>query len=421
MIISVIGLEEIAIALATLSLIIWAGLLTLWGRFWLADQRLDTASPDIASTNTTSTTSNPTLPSVAVIIPARNEAALIAQAIRSHLTQTYAGPLSILLVDDQSTDGTAAIAIAQNKQSEKSDSNQTSNQTPLAHRSLTVLNGKPLPSGWTGKLWAMEQGFRHLQQNRQPSLQPDYVLFTDADIKHNSENIYQLVLKAEKDQLDLVSLMVKLRCQSHWEKLLIPAFVFFFQMLYPFPWVNNPHKRIAAAAGGCALVRFSALERINGLQTIRNALIDDCALGAAIKQEGAIWLGLSTTTQSLRPYPTLESIWEMVARSAYTQLRYSPWLLAGTVVGMLLMYIASPLAVGIGIVSRQWELALIGSSAWGLMALAYWPTLKLYDGSPWLAPTLPGIAFLYLLMTLDSAQRHWRGQGGLWKGRVHEA
>ena len=263
---------------------------------------------------------------------------------------------------------------------------------------------------------AMEQGYRYLAALPTP---PDYVLFTDADIEHDVASLRQLVTKAEGDRLDLVSLMVQLRCESVWERLLIPAFIFFFQLLYPFPWVNNPKKQTAAAAGGCALIRFSALQRIEGLQAIRKALIDDCALGAAVKANGPIWLGLSTTIHSLRPYPNLQSIWNMIARSAYTQLNYSPWLLIGTVLGMLLVYLVAPLGVVLGLAWGDPALALTGMAGWLLMALAYWPTLKLYGGNPLLALALPLIALLYTLMTLDSARRHWAGQGGAWKGRVY--
>jgi hopene-associated glycosyltransferase HpnB len=246
-----------------------------------------------------------------------------------------------------------------------------------------------------------------------------YVLFTDADINHSPTNLQDLVTKAETERLDLTSLMVLLRRETFWETLLIPAFVFFFQMLYPFPWVNNPKHHMAGAAGGCMLLRFSALESIGGLACIRDALIDDCALGAAVKAAGPIWLGLTKTTISLRPYPTLQSIWDMVARSAYTQLRYSPWLLAGTVVSMGLVYLVLPVSTVVGVVTGHWLLAGTGLLGWGLMALAYWPTLKLYGCPPWLAFSLPWIALLYTLMTLDSALRHWRGQGGAWKGRVY--
>ncbi|MEO1350095.1 MAG: glycosyltransferase [Cyanobacteria bacterium J06635_15] len=386
-------MENLVLGAAILALLIWVGLLAFWGQFWRADQRLDAeASLPLGS-----------WPAVAVVIPARDEAELIGTALRSHLTQTYPGPLSVLLVDDQSTDDTAKIAAHVAKDLNKADN-------------LTILPGQPLAAGWTGKLWAMEQGFRYLQQQPAP---PDYVLFTDADIEHDRASVQQLVTKAETKGLDLVSLMVQLRCQSFWEMLLIPAFVFFFQMLYPFPWVNNPHKKMAAAAGGCVLMRTSALNRINGLQAIRHALIDDCALGAAVKAGGPIWLGLSTTTHSLRPYPDLQSIWNMVARSAYTQLNYSPWLLIGTVLGMLLVYLVSPLGFVLGLLWGQATLALAGWVGWLLMALAYWPTLRLYRGTVLLGLALPLIAVLYTLMTIDSARRHWVGQGGAWKGRVY--
>ncbi|MBE9078787.1 glycosyltransferase [Romeria aff. gracilis LEGE 07310] len=385
-------MESALLGLVGISAAIWLGLLGFWGQFWRADQRLDTQESPLE-----------TWPTVAVVIPARDEAELIGTAARSHLTQTYAGPLSIVLVDDQSTDDTAEIVTQVAEALEET-----------AH--LKVLSGKPLPPVWTGKLWAMEQGFRYLQQQPSP---PDYLLFTDADIEHDPASVQQLVTKAESEKLDLVSLMVRLRCQSAWEKLLIPAFVFFFQLLYPFPWVNNSNSKMAAAAGGCALIRFSALERIDGLQTIRHALIDDCALGAAVKAGGPIWLGLSTKTHSLRPYSNLQSIWNMVARSAYTQLSYSPWLLMGTVLGMGLVYLVPPLGLVVGLIGGNDAIALTGLAGWLLMAWAYWPTLRLYGGSPPLALALPLIALLYTLMTLDSARRHWAGKGGAWKGRIY--
>lgn len=390
-------MESALLGLAGIAVAIWLGLLAGWGQFWRADQRLDVQGSLPKKIQPT------VAPTVAVVIPARNEAELIGAALRSHLTQTYVGPLSVILVDDQSTDATAEVSARLVQELGKADS-------------LTMLSGKPLPAGWTGKLWAMEQGFRYLQQQPSP---PDYVLFTDADIQHDSATLQQLVTKAEVEKLDLVSLMVRLHCQSFWEKLLIPAFIFFFQLLYPFPWVNNFDHKMAAAAGGCLLIRFSALEQIDGLQGIRDALIDDCALAAAVKSGGPIWLGLSTKTHSLRPYPNLQSIWNMVARSAYTQLSYSPWLLIGTVLGMLLVYLVPPLSLVIGLIGGQFAIALIGLAGWLLMALAYWPTLRLYNGSPLLAFALPLIALLYTLMTLDSARRHWAGEGGAWKGRVY--
>ncbi|MGB3200252.1 MAG: glycosyltransferase [Nodosilinea sp.] len=429
----VVTMATLALGVSSLALLIWIGMLLFWGQFWRADQRLN---PDALLPLTA-------WPAVAVVIPARNEADLIGVAVRSHLSQTYPGPLSVVLVDDQSTDGTAAVA---------KESARAINQGDR----LTVLSGTALPRGWAGKLWAMEQGYRYLLSL---PTSPDYVLFTDADIEHDADSLRQLVMKAESEQLDLVSLMVQLRCETAWEQLLIPAFVFFFQMLYPFPWVNDPNNRTAAAAGGCILLRRTALERIGGLAVLRNALIDDCSLAAAVKrphsaaaplahpagthpypsQEGIpgpksspsphppispfpyhpIWLGLSTTIHSLRPYPDFHSIWTMITRSAYTQLNYSPWLLAGTVLGMALVYLVAPLGLVLGIVWGNPILALTGLAGWLLMALAYWPTLRLYGGNPLLALALPVIALLYTLMTLDSARRHWAGQGGAWKGRVY--
>ncbi|MEM6521351.1 MAG: glycosyltransferase, partial [Cyanobacteria bacterium P01_C01_bin.70] len=231
-------IATLTLGFSILSLLIWVGMMLFWGQFWRADQQLDPSNAIALNC----------WPRVAVVIPARNEAALIARAVRSHLTQTYPGALSLVLVDDQSTDGTAVVAREAAIALDQSDQ-------------LTILAGDTLPAGWTGKLWAMEQGFRYLAAQTPP---PDQVLFTDADIEHDPHNLQQLVTKAITEPCDLVSLMVQLRCQSFWERLLIPAFVFFFQMLYPFPWVNNPQKTTAAAAGGCALIRFSALQRIDG-------------------------------------------------------------------------------------------------------------------------------------------------------------
>ncbi|MEL6468796.1 MAG: glycosyltransferase [Cyanobacteria bacterium J06623_4] len=387
--------EVILFSLSGLSVVIWLYLLFFWGQFWRADQRLDTplsldADIDIER-----------WPAVAVVIPARNEAELIGKAVRSHLNQTYPGDLSIVLIDDQSTDQTSVIAAQVAQDLGKSEA-------------LTILPGSPLPPGWTGKLWAMEQGYRFLQQHS-----PDYILFTDADIEHTPQNTQQLITKAETEGLDLVSLMVQLRCQSFWEKQLIPAFVFFFQMLYPFPWVNNPNRKTAAAAGGCTFIRFSALNNIQGLQPIRHALIDDCALGTAIKANGSIWLGLSTTTRSLRKYPTLQNIWAMVTRSAYTQLNYSPWLLVGTVFGMALVYLLPPISVLLGLYLGAWPVTTMGLTGWLLMAISYRPTLQLYSGTFLQALGLPAVALLYTAMTLDSARQHWAGKGGTWKGRVY--
>ncbi len=395
-------IDGIGLGLTGIALAIWVGLLCFRGQFWRADQYLDAQVHALE-----------VWPSVCAVIPARNEAELLPVTLRSLLIQDYPS-ITIILVDDHSTDGTASVAQSVAAVLDKSSQ-------------LHVLSAEPLPPGWTGKLWAMEQGIRQAQTLTPP---PDYFLLTDADIEHDKTNLRQLVAKAKQENLDLVSLMVLLRCESFWEQFLIPAFVFFFQKLYPFRWVNNPNNSTAAAAGGCILIAREALTEIGGIRAVRQALIDDCALAEAVKRrvacnstqpdaKGRIWLGLSSLTRSLRPYPSLSTIWEMVARTAFTQLNYSPWMLLGTLVGMTLIYVVSPVGAIFGAVTGNWPMAIAGLSGWLLMAYAYLPTLRLYRRSPLLAFCLPAIALLYTLMTLDSALRHWRGQGGAWKGRVY--
>ncbi|MDB9459038.1 glycosyltransferase, partial [Dolichospermum circinale CS-545/17] len=280
---------------------------------------------------------------------------------------------------------------------------------------LQIVSSESLPTGWTGKLWAMAQGVEKASE-----LTPDYFLLTDADIEHDISNLRRLVTKAESQNLDLVSIMVRLRCQSFWEKLLIPAFVFFFQKLYPFSWVNNPKKTTAAAAGGCILIHRDALSRIGGLQIIRQALIDDCSLAKAVKSNhGKIWLGLSTSTISLRPYDSLKTIWDMVARSAYTQLNYSPLLLVGSLLGMTLVYLLPPIGIILGVLLGNSTITIVSFTAYLLMTFAYLPIIRFYKCSAIFAFSLPIIALLYTLMTVDSALRHWQGRGGEWKGRVY--
>jgi hopene-associated glycosyltransferase HpnB len=381
--------------LSFLSLLIWIFLLAFRGQFWRCNQLLPVLSPD-----------SPLLkdyPAICAVIPARNEAEVIAFSLRSLFQQSYPGSFSIVLVDDNSTDNTAIIAQELAKELNKTEQ-------------LQIISGTPLPAGWSGKLWAMEQGIRYAE-TLNPL--PDYFLLTDADIQHHSTNLYELVTKAKQENLDLVSLMVLLRCESFWEKLLIPAFVFFFQKLYPFPLVNDSEKAIAAAAGGCILIKRETLTRIGGIEIVKQALIDDCALAAAVKNPGKIWLGLTESARSLRPYPSLESIWDMVARTAYTQLNYSPFLLLGTMLGMTLVYLVPPLALIGGLLTGNLAIALPGLITCLLMAIAYFPTIKLYHCSPIFAFCLPIIALLYNLMTIDSAWRHWRGKGGAWKGRVY--
>ena len=304
-----------------------------------------------------------------------------------------------MLVDDHSEDGTAAMARAAAARAGKSER-------------LTVTGAESLPQGWTGKLWALAEGVRQVEAAGEP---PELFLFTDADIAHHPSNLAELVARLEAERRDLVSLMVKLRCRSWAEQFMIPAFVFFFAMLYPFAWSNNPRKKTAAAAGGCVLLRRSAYRRIGGFAALSGALIDDCALAKAVKESGgSIWLGLTRDTRSLRPYPHLRDIWRMVARTAYAQLRYSPWLLAGTVLGLAVTYLAPPALAVTGGAAAGW-LAL---AAWAAMSLAYVPMVLFYGVSPLWAPLLPATALVYLAATLDSARRYWQGAGGEWKGRV---
>jgi hopene-associated glycosyltransferase HpnB len=388
----------ILLVIASLSLIIWIFLLLFWGQFWQADQRLEIHNTNLSH-----------YPSICAIIPARNEADVLSISLKSLLNQDYSGQFSIILIDDQSTDKTGEFA------------QEIANNLNQSDR-LKVISGKPLPIGWSGKLWAMEQG---IQEAQSQNLSPDYFLFTDADIEHHSSNLKELVTKAEKENLALTSLMVLLRCDSFWEKFLIPAFVFFFQKLYPFPWVNNPQNKMAAAAGGCILIRRDRLEEIGSIPSLREALIDDCTLAQKIKglstpeNPTTIWLGLTEKTKSLRPYDSLDTIWTMIARTAYTQLNYSPFLLLGTVLGMSLVYLAAPIILLLGIYLKSSNLIIITSLTWFLMAIAYLPTLRLYKLSPLWSLSLPLIALFYNLMTIDSALRHWRGQGGGWKGRVY--
>jgi hopene-associated glycosyltransferase HpnB len=387
-------MATIIFSLTLLSLVIWLFLILFWGQFWRVNHQLEA--------NQDKDIDNNTLPTVCVIIPARNEADVIPVSLRSLLLQDYPGKFTIFLVDDQSSDGTANVAqeVAHNL-----DKTQQ----------LQIVTSTSLPPGWTGKLWAMEQGLQTAS-----TLTPDYFLLTDADIEHDPSNLHRLVAKAEAQKLDLVSIMVRLRCQSFWEQLLIPAFVFFFQKLYPFSWVNNPKKANAAAAGGCILIHSEALNRIGGLQIIRQALIDDCSLAKAVKStHGKIWLGLSTLTYSLRPYDSLKTIWDMVARSAYTQLNYSPFLLIGSLLGMTLVYLLPPIAIIFGLVLGNWIITLISFIGYLLMTFAYFPIIRFYKCSPVFAFSLPIIAFLYTSMTIDSALQHWQGRGGAWKGRVY--
>ncbi len=375
------------LALACLALAVWGYLLLLRGGFWLGRERDDRDIPKAPAGS---------WPSVAAIIPARNEADMLPASLASLLAQDYPGQFFIVVVDDESEDGTADTA---------------RRAAAGSSRAVKILSGKPRPPGWTGKVWAMQQGVEHIDGLPQP---PEYILFTDADIGYAPDALSCLVARSRADSLVLASLMAKLNCTGLAERALIPAFIFFFQMLYPFRWVATRSNPTAAAAGGCMLIERRALARAGGVGAIRGALIDDCALATVMKREGPIWLGLTERAKSLRRYPHISDIRGMVARSAYAQLRYSPLLLAGTVVAMGLTYVAPPVIALFGTPPAQG----LAAASWGLMALAFQPTLRLYGLSPLWGAALPLIAVLYLVFTLDSAYQHGRGRGGMWKGRA---
>ena len=337
------------------------------------------------------------VPRVVAVIPARNEAAVVGRAIASVVRQQYPGRLDIVLVDDDSSDGTAEAA-----------------RQAAPAGALKIVRAAPLPPGWTGKVWAMAEGVRHAH-----AMQPDYFLLTDADIEHPPENLAGLVVRAESGGYDLVSYMATLRCRTWAERALIPAFVFFFFMLYPPAWVRSTRRATAGAAGGCMLVRRARLERIGGLASIAGELIDDCALSREVKQGGGrVWLGLSPETQSLRAYATFGEIGRMISRSAFTQLGYSLVLLGATILGLAITYLAPPLVAVYGISDNSSYLAGLGGFAWLLMSIACVPVLRYYRLSPLRAPLLPLVAAFYLGATVHSAVAHWRGQGGMWKGRA---
>ncbi|MEX0695348.1 MAG: glycosyltransferase [Rhodospirillales bacterium] len=374
--------------LATLSLLIWLWLCLFHGKFWQSDQVLNINPVKIDK-----------VPSVACVIPARDEAESIARTVRSLLDQDYPLGFRIIVVDDNSTDGTA-------------DAARSAARTKAEEKRLSIITGAPLADGWVGKMWAVSQGVAAAGKT-------DYLLLTDADIVHAPDNVSQLVTRAEAGHLGLVSLMVKLRCVSAWEKFLIPAFIYFFQKLYPFARVNDPATRIAAAAGGCMLVHTETLQKAGGIEAIRDRIIDDCALARLIKPHRPIWLGLAEDTQSLRAYSTLLPIWAMVARTAYVQLNHNPLLLIGTVIGMAILYLLPPVALLTGFLSGNTTLMLLGGVIWLVIAWTYMPTLDLYRANAAWALSMPFAGILYALMTIDSARRHYAGRGGAWKGRTY--
>jgi len=371
---------------AALALAIWLYLLAGRGGFWLLREREEREGAGA-----------PALwPSIVAIVPARDEAEMLPAALPSLIQQDYPGSFRIFVVDDHSADGTAEAVLT------------IAADLGAADR-VQALVGAALPSGWTGKLWAMEQGVAAAEASA-----PDYLLLTDADIYYGPGALRRLAARACRTRSVLTSIMVRLRTDAMAERVLIPAFVFFFRMLYPFAWVNDPRARTAAAAGGCMLVDRQTLQAAGGLASIRSALIDDCALGALLKARGQIWLGLSNEIRSLRPYPRVDDIRRMVVRSAYAQLRYSPLLLGLCACGMAVVYVVPPvLALFVGGLAGA-----LGWAAWLLMALAFAPMLRFYGRSLLWGAALPLIAALYLLFTLQSAIEHRLGRGGMWKGRA---
>jgi hopene-associated glycosyltransferase HpnB len=379
--------------ISLVSLAVWCWLLLGQGFFWRTDQRLPPRAAGVPVQER--------WPSVAVVIPARDEAEVLPLSLPSVLAQAYPGPAEVFLIDDGSTDGTGGLARG------------------LAERDgglpLTVASpGEPKP-GWTGKLWAVRHGIALAR-----ATDPEYLLLTDADIAHEPDSLRRLVEAARGGGFDMVSQMARLRVVSFWEKLVVPAFVYFFSQLYPFRWVNRQGLRTAAAAGGCVLLRTEAAERARVPESIRQAVIDDVSLARAVQGSGGrIWLGLADLVDSVRPYPRLGDLWRMVSRSAYAQLRHNPLVLLGTVVGLALIYLVPPAAALGGLASGSAPTGWIGLAAWVVMAGTYLPMLRYYRESLWTAPLLPFTALLYLLMTVDSAVQHYRGRGAAWKGRTY--
>jgi hopene-associated glycosyltransferase HpnB len=391
----------------------WACILAGHGQSWRTDQRLPGRGPGPALS-----------PTITIVIPARDEAAALPLTLPTLLGQDYHGSLRAVLVDDESSDGTAAVAADLGKAAGWAVAQQAGGDpappAAIGDHDLLIIGGRPLPAGWAGKVWAMSQGAAAAGD-------AEYLLFTDADISYAPGAVTALAQAASAGQFGLVSQMALLRAEAPWERVLVPAFVYFFAQLYPFRLVNRPHSRTAAAAGGCMLVNRAVLARAGGLEQIRAARIDDVALGKLLKRKAGsrCWLGLTRDVVSVREYPGISDVWDMVARSAFTQLRYSLLALAGVLVGLSWLYLLPPAAVIGGLAALAagggapagW-LAAAGAAGWVMMSASYVPILRYYRLSASRAPVLPVIAGLYAAMTADSARRHLAGQGGAWKGRI---
>lgn len=373
--------------LAIISFGIWTYFAAEHGGFWRVRRLMMPARHDLEREV-----------SVAAVVPARDEADVIAASVTSLLQQRGVN-IHVFLVDDSSTDGTAQVALRAAEAIGQRDC-------------LTLMRGLPLPSGWSGKLWAVHQGLEKAQ-----SLRPDYMLLTDADIVHGPDSLKSLITVAEKGNYDLASLMVKLHCESMAERALIPAFVFFFLMLYPPAWIASTRRKTAGAAGGCILIRPEALERAGGIAAIRHEIIDDCALARRVKGSGGkVWLGLTEETHSIRPYGSFAAIGWMISRAAFNQLRHSTLLLLLTILGLAITYLAPPALL----LSHERFSVLLGGAGWLLMSLAFLPTVRLYRVNPLWSVALPVVAVFYMGATIHSACRFWMGKGGEWKGRVQD-
>ncbi|MEM6834517.1 MAG: glycosyltransferase [Pseudomonadota bacterium] len=381
-------MTEVVTALAALAVVIWVGLLFFRYDFWRGRQRLGRPQQDLVG-----------VPSVTALIPARNEEETIAQTIASIRGQNYPGDLRILLVDDQSEDKTVARAKA------------------AGLFDLRVLRTPDLPDGWSGKLWALETGWAAIAKGE---AQPDYIWLSDADIVHEPEVLTALVTKSQARQSALTSLMVRLHARGFWGGLLIPAFVYYFQLIYPFSAVNDPSNQIAGAAGGCVLLERDWLKRIGGFAPLKDALIDDCTLARIVQKNGGrLWLGHGTASQSLRDNRSLGSVWLMVRRTAYAQLSHNPVLLIGCLLGLVLTFVLPWALLAAGLVIQNWAWAGLGGFAASLMMLSYIPTLRLYNQSIWRAIMLPWVTCLYGAMTIHSALAYYFGAGSSWKGRAY--
>jgi len=352
----------------------WGGLALFWHRFWQVDQRLSLTPPELAD-----------YPSVTAIVPARNESQTIKTCITNLQNQTYQGRFSIIVTDDASTDDTGDILKS------------------LQSDELTVVSGKTLPHGWAGKMWALHQAIKAAEANPAHSTS-EYYWLTDADISHRPEVLDTLVAHAQTNKLALVSQMVRLRCQTFWEKLLVPAFIFYFSLIYPFRAINSPASSIAGAAGGSILIRRDALKDIGGITALKDAVIDDCTLGKLVKQSGRnIWLGFAERSHSLRGYDQLADFWQMVQRSAYTQLHFSPVLLLVAVLGLAFSHVM--------------PLVILCWPALAITVFIYWPTVRFYGLSPFWALTLPIAGGLFGAMTISSALAHHLGWSNKWRDR----